>query len=74
MDSLDSDMGIARVAVELGDRSYSILIGSGVLEHAHTWLERTGVKFTHAICVMDSQVEATHGQRLIRALSRCRFE
>ena len=63
-----------RLRVELGDRSYPVIVGEGVLEHAGELLRRAGFS-TAPIVVSSDRVLGLHGRRLLgsleRAFSKC---
>lgn len=57
------------VQVELGERSYVVAVGSGLLEFAGMLIrERLGTKPRRAFVVVDSGVSATDRDRLIKGL------
>lgn len=49
-------MALEELRVELGDRSYSIVVGEGVLEQVKTRLETLRPKATHAVIIFDAKV------------------
>ena len=51
-----------RVRVELGERSYDILIGSAVLPEASAHVARQ-LGMTHAVVITDDNVETPHAIR-----------
>lgn len=57
-----------RIPVGLGDRSYDILIGADVLDHAHDALKALGENL-RVVLITDSNVAALHGGKV-----RARFE
>lgn len=60
------------VTVQLGDRAYDIVIGSGLLTETATriepWLKRRGVRGSLAVVVTDVNA-AQHAQAVVRSLS-----
>lgn len=61
-------LGIARLGVALGERTYSIAIGSQLLSGISDWLQRERVSLTHAVCIADEQVSQSYAQPLQQAL------
>ena len=57
-----------RVHIDLGDRSYPILIGSGLLEFAETWAELP--KASSVLIVSNTTVAPLYEQRLQSALAQ----
>jgi 3-dehydroquinate synthase len=55
------------VQVSLADRSYSILIGSGVLDQTGAQLTARG-KVSHAVVITDTNVESPHAANVVRSL------
>jgi 3-dehydroquinate synthase len=57
----------AQVAIELGDRSYPILIGAGLLDAADSWTAAPGS--THALIVTNTTVQPLYAARLASAIA-----
>lgn len=60
------------VRVELGERSYDIVIGDGLLGNAGPWLRELGLKGT-GIVVSDATVGQLYGPRVISSLKDAGF-
>jgi 3-dehydroquinate synthase len=56
-----------RVAIELGDRSYAILIGAGLLDAAEVWSDTP--RSAQALVVTNTTVAPLYAQRLRRAVA-----
>ena len=67
MSSLDSDTPIIRVPIELGERSYDILIGSNLLDQASVWAGLPNA--ASAVIVSNTTVAPLYARRLQSALS-----
>lgn len=63
-------LGIARLGVELGERSYCIAIGSGLLEELPNWMNRNDLSASHLLVVADATVEKHYGDTLRRSLGK----
>ena len=61
-----------RVTVPLTNRSYDVVIGSGILEQAGSLLRDTGLNRPIAV-VTDERVEELYGQKLIASLASAGF-
>jgi len=61
------------VRVELGERSYDILIGDGLLGNAGPWLRELGLRGT-GIVVSDTTVGKLYGHRVISSLMDAGFK
>ena len=57
-----------RVRVELGERSYDILIGNGLLSQAVDWLQPLKLG-KHGVIITDTNVAPLYGKRLRDALN-----
>ncbi|MHA3770933.1 3-dehydroquinate synthase [Verrucomicrobiota bacterium sgz303538] len=64
---------LARVDVDLGPRSYPILIGSGTLDSLGTTLREHGLKQTNAFVITNSQVGGHYYDRVQAALTQAGF-
>ena len=58
-----------RLSVALGDRAYPILIGSGLLERAGTWIAPLLKGRTRVVAITDSNVGPLHLPRLVAGLT-----
>ncbi len=58
----------SRVEVALSDRAYSIVIGQNLLAGAGALVRQLKGKVSHAFCISDASVAATHGDRVIRSI------
>ena len=58
-----------RVEVELGERSYSIVIGSGVADEIRAFVRQAGYS-AHGMIVTDTNVGELHAGRIAEALER----
>ncbi len=58
-----------RLSVALGDRAYPILIGSGLLDRAGTWIAPLLKGRTKVVVITDSNVGPLHLSRLVAALA-----
>ncbi len=67
VDTSISKAAPAQVRIDLGERSYSIVIGTGLLNDAATWqgLPRAA----QAVIVTNDRVAPLYGERVVRALS-----
>lgn len=66
-------MELNRVRVELGERSYDILIGGGLLARAGELLQPLGLG-KRGVIITDANVRKAYGATLRRALKRAGFE
>ena len=57
----------AQLTIELGDRGYPILIGSGLLDAADSWIAAPAS--THALIVTNTTVQPLYAQRLANAIA-----
>ena len=63
-----------RIHVELGQRSYPVIVGSGLLEGVGQILRSEGLKQKHAFVITNAQVGALYLPRVEAALSAAGFE
>jgi 3-dehydroquinate synthase len=56
-----------RVTVPLPDRSYDVVIGAGILQHAGSLIREAGLSLPIAV-ITDQRVESLYGQQLIASL------
>jgi 3-dehydroquinate synthase len=56
-----------RVAIDLGERSYSILIGAGLLDQPASWSDAP--RSAQALIVTNTTVAPLYAQRLQRAIA-----
>jgi 3-dehydroquinate synthase len=66
-------MEMTRIDVDLGARSYPILIGSGTLDRLGTTLREHGLKQTNAFVITNAQVGALYFERVRATLSAAGF-
>lgn len=66
-------MELKRVRVELGERSYDIVIGDGLLARAGEFLQGLGLG-KRGVIITDTNVRQAYGATLKRALKRAGFE
>lgn len=64
---------LKKLAVELGDRRYEIFVGTGLLEHADTYLVPV-LRQKRAVIVTDVHVARLHAAKLETALARAGVE
>jgi len=58
-----------QVAIDLGERSYRILIGAGLLDAADTWSDAPSS--AQALIVTNTTVQPLYAQRLAKAIATC---
>ncbi|MFY8106249.1 MAG: 3-dehydroquinate synthase, partial [Elstera sp.] len=68
MSALASVDAPLRLSVALGDRAYPILIGSGLLDRAGTWIAPLLKGRTRVVVITDSNVGPLHLPRLVTGL------